>query len=331
MSYNPKFQINNDIIRLVAEISEFSGRLKADSRLTDNPVLRKGNRIKTIYGSLAIEQNTLSVEQVTAVLNGKRVLAPPKDIAAVKNAYEAYEHIGEYDPYSVKDLLQAHAYMMKDLVDFPDCFRTGQVCVANQDGRIIHFGTLPRYVPQLTEELLEWTQNSEVHPLIKACVFHFEFENIHPFSDGNGRIGRLWHTLLMSRVNPYFAWLPVESMVHDHQQEYYNVINQAEASNDASVFIKFMLTIIRDTLNEILTEQVAEQVTEQVVGKVTVEKLMQYCRIPRSRKEIQDFCGFRSREYFRDKILKPLLQTGKLRMTLPDKPNSRSQKYIAGS
>ena len=177
MSYTPKFQINNEIIRLVAEISELSGKLRADRTLSDNPMLRKGNRIKTIYGSLAIEQNTLSVDQVTAVLNGKHVLAPPKEIAEVKNAFEAYDHMEEYDPFCVDDLLQAHAYMMKGLVDDPGSFRSGQVGVVDQEGRIIHFGTLPRYVPQLVEDLLEWTEKSDVHPFIKACVFHFEFEN----------------------------------------------------------------------------------------------------------------------------------------------------------
>ena len=201
----PPYEITNAIIDSVAEIAELVGRLTSTNQLSSNPTLCRSNRIRTIHGSLAIEQNTLSLEQVTAVLNGKHVLAPPKDIAEVKNAYEIYERLDELDPYSVDDLLTAHGIMTRELVDESGMFRTRPVGVVDQEGRVLHFGTLPQYVPDLVMELLDWVKNSDVHMLIRSCVFHYEFELIHPFADGNGRVGRLWRTLLLSEWNPAFA------------------------------------------------------------------------------------------------------------------------------
>lgn len=211
-------------------------------------MLRRTNRIRTIHGSLAIEQNTLTLEQVTAVLNGKQVLAPPKDIAEVKNAYEIYERLEELDPYSVDDLLTAHSIMTRGLVDESGVFRSKPVGVVDQEGHVLHFGTLPQYVPDLVMELLDWVKSSDVHMLIRSCVFHYEFELIHPFADGNGRVGRLWHTLLLSKWNPAFAWLPVESIIHNRQQEYYESINASNAAGESTVFIEFMFSAIKASL-----------------------------------------------------------------------------------
>lgn len=244
----PPFEITNRMIDYVAEIAELVGRLAAVSSLSANPMLRRSNRIRTIHGSLAIEQNTLSLEQVTAVLNGKHVLAPPKDIAEVKNAYEIYERLDELDPYSVDDLLTAHGIMTRGLVEESGMFRTRPVGVVDSEGNVLHFGTLPQYVPALVMELLDWTKNSEVHMLIRSCVFHYELEQIHPFADGNGRVGRLWHTLLLSKWNPTFAWLPVESIIHDRQQEYYDAINASNDAGESTVFIEFMLSAIKASL-----------------------------------------------------------------------------------
>lgn len=244
----PPFEITNTIIDAVAEIAELVGRLTMTNQISDNPTLRRSNRIRTIHGSLAIEQNMLSLEQVTAVLNGKHVLAPPKDIAEVKNAYEIYERLDELDPYSVDDLLTAHSIMTRELVDESGMFRTRPVGVVDQEGRILHFGTLPQYVPDLVMELLDWVKNSNVHMLIRSCVFHYEFELIHPFADGNGRVGRLWHTLLLSKWNPAFAWLPVESIIHDRQEEYYAAINASNDAGESTVFIEFMLSAIKASL-----------------------------------------------------------------------------------
>ena len=244
----PPFEITNQIIDYVAEIAELVGRLTVFSPLSTSPTLRRANRIRTIHGSLAIEQNTLSLEQVTAVLDGKQVLAPPKDIAEVKNAYEIYERLDELDPYSVDDLLTAHGIMTRGLVEESGVFRTRPVGVVDSEGHVLHFGTLPQYVPDLVMELLDWVKASKVHMLIRSCVFHYEFELIHPFTDGNGRMGRLWHPLLLSKWNPAFAWLPVASIIHDRQQEYYDAINASNDAGESTVFIEFMLSAIKTSL-----------------------------------------------------------------------------------
>lgn len=181
----PPFEITNSILDEIAEIAELVGRVSAAAGLSANPTLRRTNRIRSIYSSLAIEQNTLSLEQVTAVLNGKRVIAPPKDIAEVKNAYEIYERMDSLDPYSAEDLLSAHAVMTRGLVEESGCFRSKPVGVVDKQGNVLHFGTLPDDVPGLVKELLEWTRDSDFHMLIKSCVFHYELELVHPFADGN--------------------------------------------------------------------------------------------------------------------------------------------------
>lgn len=254
---NYPFQINSDILNLVARICELTGQLSTQSKLNNSPQLRRTNRIKTIYSSLAIEQNTLTLDQVTAVISGKRVLAPPKDIAEVQNAYEVYDRLDALNPYSVEDLLLAHEVMTRGLVDESGEFRTGSVGVVDNHGNVLHVGTLPAYVPGLVAELLDWTEHDPQHILIKTCVFHYEFELIHPFADGNGRIGRLWHTLLLSKWNRIFAWLPVESMIHDRQEEYYRVFNAANHAADSTVFITFMLEAIRDTMLEAIEDSVS--------------------------------------------------------------------------
>ena len=310
----PPFEITNSILDKVAQIAELIGQVNAASGLSANPTLRRTNRIRTIYSSLAIEQNTLSLEQVTAVLNGKHVLAPPKDIAEVKNAYEIYESLDTLDPYSVDHLLNAHGIMTKGLIQESGCFRSGPVGVVDKQGNILHFGTLPDYVPGLVGELLEWVKSSDYHPLIKSCVFHYELELIHPFSDGNGRIGRLWHTLLLSRWKSVFAWLPVESIIHDRQQAYYEAINLSNNMGESTPFIDFMLSAIEEALTDatqgspLSTDQLRRQKIEQflqenglitnadvrqlfgvsaatanrILAKLTEEGLLQKIRIGRS-------------------------------------------------
>ena len=246
----PPFEITNTILDEIAEIAELVGQVNASLGLSSNPTLRRTNRIRTIYSSLAIEQNTLSLEQVTAVLSGKRIIAPPKDIAEVKTAYEIYELMDSLDPYSVDDLLKAHGVMTRGLVEESGCFRSRPVGVVDKQGNILHFGTLPDYVPELVAELLDWVRDSDFHILIKSCVFHYELELIHPFVDGNGRIGRLWHTLLLTQWKPMFAWLPVESIIHDRQDEYYQAINRSNIEGESTAFIEFMLSAIREALLE---------------------------------------------------------------------------------
>lgn len=251
----PPFEINERIMADVIEIAELVGRISVTDKISMNPTLRRTNRIQTIYSSLAIEQNTLDIEQVTAVLSGKRVIAPPKDIAEVQNAYEIYDNMDKLNPYSIDDLLKAHSVMERGLLNEAGEFRSRPVGVADSEGNILHFGTLPQYVPKLVQELLEWTEKSEIHLLIKSCVFHYEFELIHPFADGNGRMGRLWHTLLLSKWNPIFAWLPIESIIHDNQSEYYNAINVSNNNGNSTVFIEFMLSVIKQALQESVNDK----------------------------------------------------------------------------
>lgn len=264
----PPFEITNRMIGYVAEIAELVGRLSAISSLSANPMLRRSNRIRTIHGSLAIEQNTLSLAQVTAVLNGKHVLAPPKDIAEVKNAYEIYERLDALDPYSVDDLLTAHGIMTRGLVEESGMFRTRPVGVVDRKGHVLHFGTLPQYVPDLVMELLDWTKTSEVHMLIRSCVFHYELELIHPFADGNGRVGRLWHTLLLSKWNAAFAWLSVESIIHDRQQEYYDAINASNGAGESTAFIEFMLSAIKASLMDAI--RTSDEMSDGKMDKATL-------------------------------------------------------------
>ena len=274
----PPFEITEAALSDVMEISELVGKISSTQNLSTSPILRRQNRIRTIYSSLAIEQNTLSLEQVTAVLSGKRVLAPPKDIAEVKNAYEIYDHLAELNPYSVDDLLLAHRTMMQGLVREAGEFRSRPVGVVDSKGNVLHFGTLPQYVPTLMEELVQWTESSPFPLLIKSCVFHYEFEVIHPFADGNGRMGRLWHTLLLSKWNSLFAWLPIESIIHDHQPEYYAAINQSNAQGEGTVFIEFMLGIIKEALQEAISEQPAEKPTMQSKEELRWEKIADFLR-----------------------------------------------------
>ena len=289
----PPFEITNQIIDYVAEIAELVGRLTASPLLSANPTLRRANRIRTIHGSLAIEQNTLSLEQVTAVLNGKHVLAPPKDIAEVKNAYEIYERLDELDPYSVDDLLTAHGIMTRGLVEESGMFRTRPVGVVDSEGHVLHFGTLPQYVPDLVMELLDWVKTSEVHMLIRSCVLHYEFELIHPFADGNGRVGRLWHTLLLSKWNPAFAWLPVESIIHDRQQEYYDAINASNDAGESTVFIEFMLSAIKASLIEAIST--SDEMSDGKMDKATLrwKKIEEYLKIHDyiMNADVRELCG----------------------------------------
>ena len=272
----PPFEVTNEILDSITEIAELVGLVSATQGLSTNPKLRRSNRIRTIYSSLAIEQNTLSLEQVTAVLNGKHIIAPPKDIAEVKNAYEIYEMMDTLNPYSVDDMLNAHGVMTKGLVNESGCFRSGPVGVVDKNGNVLHMGTLPAYVPTLVFELMDWVQSSDVHMLIKSCVFHYEFELIHPFADGNGRIGRLWHTLLLTKWKPMFAWLPIESIIHDRQDEYYKAINQSNYEGESTAFIIFMLDAIKEALTEAVeTTVLTEKMSDAELRWYKIEQFLQ--------------------------------------------------------
>lgn len=310
-SKKPPFTITNAMIDRIAEIAELVGRLST-SQLSSSPTLRRANRIRTIHGSLAIEQNTLTLEQVTAVLEGKQVLAPPKDIAEVKNAYEIYERLDELDPYSVDDLLSAHGVMTRGLLDESGVFRTRPVGVVDGEGHVLHFGTLPQYVPGLVAELLDWVKASDVHMLIRSCVFHYEFELIHPFADGNGRVGRLWHTLLLSRWNPTFAWLPVESIIHDRQEDYYAAINASNDAGESTVFIEFMLDAIQASLADAI--KTSDEMSDGKLDKATFrwQKIEEFLKTHDyiMNADVRELCGVSAATA--NRVLAELVMTEKL-------------------
>ena len=281
--YKPPFDITSEMLRLISEISEQVGII--NMRLGENapsPHLRKKSQIKTIHSSLAIEHNSLSLKQVTDIIDGKRVLGAPDEIQEVKNAIEAYRLMPELDAFKEKDLLKAHALMMKDLVKQAGHYRNDGVGVFDGNGNCLHMAPPADRVPQLMGDLFHWVKTTKEHPLIHSCVFHYEFEFIHPFIDGNGRMGRFWQTMLLSRWKGIFAWLPVETIVKEHQQDYYNVIAKCDAAGNSTAFVEFMLKCLLDAMENYedteeelveLHDKVADKVANKVANK-SAQKVM---------------------------------------------------------
>ena len=268
--YTPPFTITDEILQLVSEISEHIGALNVMlGERKPSPMLRKENQIKTIHSSLAIEHNSLSLQQVTDVIDGKHVLGAPNEIQEVKNALQAYQLMQQLDAFEEADLLRAHGLMMADLVDGAGKYRQAGVGVFDND-KCIHVAPPAERVPHLMGDLFEWLKQTKAHPLISSCVFHYEFEFIHPFMDGNGRMGRYWQTLLLSQWKGIFAWIPVETMVKKYQEQYYKAIAQSDARGDSTVFITFMLRCILETIKQeqIVTDKVMDKVTDKSEDKV---------------------------------------------------------------
>ena len=319
-NYIPPFNITAAIISLVAEISQRIGRLLVLEESSQIIRLRRTNRIRTIQGSLAIEGNTLSVEQITAILEGKRIIAPPREIQEVRNAVKAYEQLDKWQPYSQDDLLDAHRVLMTALLDNPGNFRTGGVGImAGQT--VVHLAPPADRVSSLMNDLLQWIGATDQHPLIAGSVFHYEFEFIHPFEDGNGRVGRLWQTLILRKWNPLFAHIPVESLVYEHQAEYYAVLNKSTENAESSVFIEFMLRMILGAVTSLFTPEVTPHITPEV------RKMLSILKGEMTRKEIQQILGLKDEKHFRTAYQQPAIAARLIEMTVPDKPNSRLQKY----
>ena len=283
--YVPPFDITEEISNLTIMIAETVGHLSAKIGVTPTPMLRKQNRIKTIQSSLAIENNSLSIEQVTDILDGKRVLGAPNEIREVKNAIDAYNLLFELDPYKEADLLKAHCLMMTDLVSENGIYRSGGVGVFDGD-RCIHLAPPAMRVPSLMRDLLMWAKNTRVHPLISSCVFHYEFEFIHPFADGNGRMGRMWQTLLLMQWNQIFAWIPVETIVKGHQQEYYAAIAASDISGKSTDFITFMLRCLLEALLEM---DESNQKSNQKSNRKILDAMRESSQI--SIRELQEITG----------------------------------------
>ena len=257
MDYQPNFTVSAQAVSMVAEISALIERYIITREAAESLKLRRANKIKTIQSSLAIEGNSLSIKQVTDILDGKRVVAPLREIQEVKNAIAAYDLFDQLDPYSSKDLLNAHKVMMAALIDEPGKFRSGGVGVF--DGKkAVHIAPPAEFVPGLIKDLFKWLKQAPDHLLIKSCVFHYEFEFIHPFADGNGRLGRLWQSLILTKLHPLFQYLPIETMVHDRQMEYYQAINASSAKNDCGIFVDFMLKEILNALKQHTEGEVVE-------------------------------------------------------------------------
>lgn len=324
--YQPPFHMTDRITNLVADISEQVGRITVLSHGNLNPHLRKENRIRTIHSSLAIEHNSLSLEQVTAILGGKRILGNPNEIREVKNAYDTYEMMLSLDPYSVKDLLKAHEKMMEGLIAENGKFRSGGVGVFDGDV-VIHMAPPASLVPGEIQDLFDWYQGSGMHTLIKSAIFHYEFEFIHPFADGNGRMGRMWHSMLLGKWNELFYWLPIEELIRTRQQEYYDALGKSDKQADSNTFVELMLEIILDTLKE--TTVVGEtDGDERSRLSPAVRKLIDALGDDElSAAEIMGRLGLSHRPTFRKNYLNPALEQGLIEMTIPGKPNSRNQKY----
>lgn len=324
--YKPPFTITNEILSYVSSISEKIGRLTAISGLEAKPHLRKNNRIKSIHSSLKIEANSLSLGQVRDVINGKLVLGEQKEIQEVKNAYAAYEKFSELDPYSINDLKKFHGIMTKYVVEESGDFRRGEEGVFNGD-QCIFMAPPAQFVPRLMDDLFGWMQKAKtsVHPLILSSVFHYEFVFIHPFSDGNGRMARLWHTAILSQWKPVFEYIPIESQIEKFQEEYYNTIATCHVNGDSTVFIDFMLSQIDKILDDISIQVSADEGLPESIKRLL--GVMEY-DIPYTSKALMEKLGLQSKEGFRRNYLRPAIDLDLIRMTIPDKPNSRNQRYI---
>lgn len=334
--YAPPFQLSADVVNLLAEVCELLGQVEMAHRDSMSVQLRRQNRIRSVHSSLAIEQNTLTLEQVTAVLDGMRVLAPPHEVREVQNAAEAYELMQSLDPLSEEDLLKAHRLMMNSLVKEAGRFRSGGVGVMSGN-RVIHMAPPADLVPWQIRDLMEWYRRSEYHPLVKSAVFHYEFEFIHPFADGNGRMGRMWHTLLLSQWKPFFAWLPIEELIARHQQEYCAALQKADAACDCACFVCMLLVAIREALRELphferedrpSSDQVPTKLSEsdQEAVSAVLEALGNDTM---SATELMERMKLLHRPHFRKFYLNPALDSGLVERTIPDKPNSPRQRYRA--
>ncbi len=322
MIYQPPYTITPALLNLIAEISEVIGRYSVLAEQSLTPRLRRENRIRTIQASLAIENNTLTLEQVTAVLEGKRILGAPREIQEVRNAFATYEAMDGWSTSIEGDLLKAHELLMAGLVDNPGRYRSGGVGIFRGE-QLIHMAPPAERVPQLIADLLDWLKNTNEHPLVTSCIFHYEFEFIHPFADGNGRMGRLWQTLILSRWKPLLAYLPVETVIRDCQDDYYRVLAMADQQASATPFIEFMLNALYDAVREAVSiDQVADQVTDQVsaiIQAIGTEEL--------GASELMQILGLSHRPTFRSNYLNPALKEGWLERTQPDSPRSPTQRY----
>ncbi len=328
-AYKPPFTITNQILSLVASISEKVGQMTLLAEQGQKPHLRKNNRIRSIHSSLKIEANSLSLSQVRDVIDGKLVLGEQREIQEVKNAYAAYERISEIDPYNIQDLKRFHGIMTRYTVEESGDFRRGEEGVF-RGNECIFMAPPARFVPGLMEQLFDWMRKERyhIHPLILSSVFHYEFVFIHPFSDGNGRMARLWHTAILSKWKAMFEFIPIESQIEKFQDEYYAAIARCHSAGESTFFIEFMLTQIDRILDE-LSPQIlknGEQPSQYV------EKLLAVMEenVPYTGSALMEKLNLKSKESFRKNYLHPAMERGLIQRTIPEKPNSKNQRYVKG-
>ncbi len=326
MKYQPPYTLTPSIVNLVGEIGEYIGRytILAQQHLT--PQLRRENRIRTIQASLAIENNTLSLDQVTAVIEGKRVLGHPREIQEVRNAFASYEAMENWDATVEADLLAAHELLMQGLVDETGRYRSGEVGIF-RGKKLIHMAPPAERVPKLMADLMNWLGSTKEHPLVTSCIFHYEFEFIHPFADGNGRMGRLWQTLILRNWKPLLAYLPVETIIHDRQEDYYRVLTMADQQGEATLFVEFMLGALHDAVCEaVSTDQVNDQVADQVAPPIA-SLIRAIGTVELGATNAMQTLGLSHRPTFRNNYLNPALEGGWIERTQPDSPRSPTQRY----
>jgi Fic family protein len=268
--YAPPLTLTPALLSQVAAIAEALGRWSARQDALPSPRLRRENRIHTIQASLAIEQNSLSLEQVTALFDGQRVIGPARDIQEVRNAITAYDALPRWDPSNPQHLLEAHGLLMAGLIDAPGRFRSGGVGIYRGD-QLVHMAPPAARVPDLVNDLLTWLAASAWHPLLVSCVAHYELEFIHPFTDGNGRLGRLWQTLILSRWNPLLAWLPIEEVIRSRQQGYYESLGQADQLGDLEPFVAYQLEAIHDALRSEMSSEIRSEKGSELASEMAAE------------------------------------------------------------
>lgn len=327
MNYTPPFVVTNFMIDKVSSIMKNIGKLENYKDLNKMPILRRNNRIHSIHSSLAIEANSLSFNQVRDIIDGKTVIGPKNEIKEVKNAYNAYKLINELNPYKIKDLKKAHSAMMYLIVEEFGEFRKGHEGVFDEKGNCIHVCPPLEQINLLINQLFNWMKENKnkIHPLILSSVFHYEFVFIHPFSDGNGRIARLWQNVILSKFEIIFEYMPIETQIKKYQKEYYQAINISNQSGDSTVFIEFMLKVIDETILDLLKSTTTE--TSRI--SLYVNRLLAVIQEGEelTTAEMMNKLGLKSRISFRENYLKPALENGLIKMTIPNKPTSKNQMY----
>lgn len=325
--YSPPFDISNKMLELVSSISEKVGKISNRHNLESRPHLRRNNRILSIHSSLKIEANSLSLNQVRDVIDGNLVLGEQKEIQEVKNAYSAYEKIPEIDISNIQDLLNLHGIMTHKTVEESGKFRSGEEGVF-QDGKCIFVAPPAKNVSGLMTDLMSWLKNSKnnVHPLIASSIFHYEFVFIHPFSDGNGRMARLWHTAILYNWRDVFEFIPIESQIEKFQNEYYDAIAKCHENGNSNVFIEFMLKMI-DTVIDDVAKQINK---ENIETSEYVKRLLNVMEfdVPYSANSLLEALNLKSKETLRKNYIDPAIKLGLIRMTLPEKPKSKNQRYV---